>query len=158
MGLAEKFVPSLPRIIKIRCLLGAQRRRKSLGCHPPWWPLPSCCCGHARPLGILTEDERALCLFHPPPPPWGPVWPALRTPFLLFPAAGPTPTLGPLGPPVSALPRLTPIRPLGVGFYERDLSFYKRQKEPLAQAALASCLGSIPEAETVQSSRSPGTE
>lgn len=36
---------------------------------------------------------------------------------------------------------LTPTRPLGLAFYKMDLSFYKRQKEPLAQAALASCPG-----------------
>lgn len=61
-----------------------------------------------------------------------------------------TSSLFPL-PGLRESPFLTPTRPLGLGFYKMDLSFYKRQKEPLAQAALAFCLGrKIPEAKTLQ--------
>lgn len=63
----------------------------------------------------------------------------------------------PLGSSLSPLPSLreslflTPTRPLGLAFYKMDLSFYKRQKEPLARAALAFCPGGkIPEAKALQ--------
>lgn len=46
----------------------------------------------------------------------------------------------PTPPPKLGNGSLPPTRPLGLGFYEMGLGFYKRQKEPLA----SSCFGFLP--------------